>query len=138
MLCGAGLPPQVAKAWLQSWKWAAITVAVVTSPVIGKVAKVSFERFAGTIAGTCQTTCASFYLCSSSCPPPLNMPVLAFAFYFPFLFSFPPCPLRDLLAPLPELAKIRGCLVLPCASYPLLVLLILTLPMLPVAFHSSV
>lgn len=45
------LPPQVAKAWLQSWKWAAITVAVVTSPVIGKVAKVSAERFAGTIAG---------------------------------------------------------------------------------------
>jgi len=42
----------VAKAWLQSWKWAAITVAVVTSPVIGKVAKVSAERFAGTIAGT--------------------------------------------------------------------------------------
>lgn len=45
------LPPVVAKAWLQSWKWAAITVAVVTSPVIGKVAKVSAERFAGTIAG---------------------------------------------------------------------------------------
>ncbi|KAL3148022.1 hypothetical protein ABBQ38_014314 [Trebouxia sp. C0009 RCD-2024] len=45
------LPPTVAKAWLQSWKWAAITVAVVTSPVIGKVAKVSFERFLGTIAG---------------------------------------------------------------------------------------
>lgn len=45
------LPPEVAKAWLQSWKWAAITVAVVTSPVIGKVAKVSFERFIGTIAG---------------------------------------------------------------------------------------
>ncbi|KAL3140761.1 hypothetical protein ABBQ32_005311 [Trebouxia sp. C0010 RCD-2024] len=45
------LPPTVAKAWLQSWKWAAITVAVVTSPVIGKVAKVSFERFLGTVAG---------------------------------------------------------------------------------------
>ena len=47
----ADLPPVIAKAWLQSWKWAAITVAVVTSPVIGKVAKVSFERFLGTIAG---------------------------------------------------------------------------------------
>ncbi len=52
VLTAAGLPPVVAKAWLQSWKWAAITVAVVTSPVIGKVAKVSAERFAGTIAGT--------------------------------------------------------------------------------------
>ena len=49
--CVADLPPEIAKAWLQSWKWAAITVAVVTSPVIGKVAKVSFERFLGTIAG---------------------------------------------------------------------------------------
>ena len=51
-LYAADLPPPVAKAWLQSWKWAAITVAVVTSPVIGKVAKVSFERFLGTIVGT--------------------------------------------------------------------------------------
>ena len=50
-MCSADLPPEVAKAWLQSWKWAAITVAVVTSPVIGKVAKVSFERFLGTVAG---------------------------------------------------------------------------------------
>ena len=50
-LYSADLPSDVAKAWLQTWKWAAITVAVVTSPVIGKVAKVSFERFLGTIAG---------------------------------------------------------------------------------------
>lgn len=47
----AGMDPEFKKAWLQSWKWAAITAAVVTSPVIGKVAKVSFERFLGTIAG---------------------------------------------------------------------------------------
>ena len=59
-LCAADLPPQVAKAWLQSWKWAAITVAVVTSPVIGKVAKVAFERFAGTIAGD-DTVCSCFF-----------------------------------------------------------------------------
>ena len=45
------MDPELKKAWLQSWKWAAITAAVVTSPVIGKVAKVSFERFLGTIAG---------------------------------------------------------------------------------------
>ena len=45
------MTPELKKAWLQSWKWAAITAAVVTSPVIGKVAKVSFERFLGTIAG---------------------------------------------------------------------------------------
>lgn len=45
------MSPELKKAWLQSWKWAAITAAVVTSPVIGKVAKVSFERFLGTIAG---------------------------------------------------------------------------------------
>ena len=45
------MDPTFKKAWLQSWKWAAITAAVVTSPVIGKVAKVSFERFLGTIAG---------------------------------------------------------------------------------------
>ena len=68
LLTVAGLPPVVAKAWLQSWKWAAITVAVVTSPVIGKVAKVSAERFAGTIAGIAAS--ASLLLMSLRCTTP--------------------------------------------------------------------
>lgn len=68
-MCGtdtAGMDPEFKKAWLQSWKWAAITAAVVTSPVIGKVAKVSFERFLGTIAGLPFAYLAK-PLCSPSC-----------------------------------------------------------------------
>ncbi|CAK0786828.1 hypothetical protein CVIRNUC_010042 [Coccomyxa viridis] len=37
--------------WLQGCKWAAITVVVVASPMLGKVSQVSMERTIGTVCG---------------------------------------------------------------------------------------
>ncbi|CAL5222233.1 g4567 [Coccomyxa viridis] len=39
--------------WLQGCKWAAITVVVVASPMLGKVSQVSMERTIGTVCGGC-------------------------------------------------------------------------------------
>ena len=36
---------------MQGCKWAAITIIVVSAPVLGKVTQVSFERMLGTVAG---------------------------------------------------------------------------------------
>lgn len=36
---------------MQGCKWAAITIIVVSAPVLGKVTQVSFERTLGTISG---------------------------------------------------------------------------------------
>ncbi|KAK9807116.1 hypothetical protein WJX73_006825 [Symbiochloris irregularis] len=46
-----GVSSRAAQQWLQGCKWAAITIIVVSAPVLGKVTQVSFERTLGTIAG---------------------------------------------------------------------------------------
>lgn len=46
-----GESSKTASQWLTCFKWAAITLIVLTAPVLGKVAQVSGERTIGTLAG---------------------------------------------------------------------------------------